>query len=535
MANTKKYVSLNKLGLYDAKIKGVISAADAQVLADAKKYMDDSAKLFEAAGAAATAKSEAIAAAAQDATTKVNALADGAVASNTAAIGAIKDGATIDSFADVEVALAGKQATGDYATKAEAQGYADAKDAAIEAAQAAADAAQGEVDALEVLVGALPEGTSATTVIGYVDAKTAGIATDAALEELNNQVSGLQTVVQGIQDDYLISDDKTELSDAITAEANRAKGIEGGLETRLKAVEDDYLTSTDKEALQTQINTIMNNPDAEGAINSINEFTQYVANHGTIADGFRTDIDQNKTDIAAEVKRAGDAESALSGRLDTLEAIDHEAYIAADTALKTELEGKINAKADASVVSDMDAAYKAADTEMAGQIAALEAKFGNGEGSVADMISDAIDAEELRVDGLLANKVDKVDGKGLSTNDLTDALKANYDAAYEHSQVAHAPADAQANIIESVKVNGVALTVTGKAVDVSVPTDNAELTNGAGYLVAADIANKADKATTLAGYGVSDAYTKTETDTAIANAMATFVEVSEEEINALFQ
>ena len=45
----------------------------------------------------------------------------------------------------------------------------------------------------------------------------------------------------------------------------------------------------------------------------------------------------------------------------------------------------------------------------------------------------------------IGNKVDKVDGKGLSTNDLTDALKSNYDAAYAHSQSAHAPSNAQKN------------------------------------------------------------------------------------------
>ena len=45
----------------------------------------------------------------------------------------------------------------------------------------------------------------------------------------------------------------------------------------------------------------------------------------------------------------------------------------------------------------------------------------------------------------LGNKVDKVDGKTLSTNDLTNALKANYDAAYAHSQSAHAPVNAQKN------------------------------------------------------------------------------------------
>lgn len=41
----------------------------------------------------------------------------------------------------------------------------------------------------------------------------------------------------------------------------------------------------------------------------------------------------------------------------------------------------------------------------------------------------------------LGNKVDKVDGKTLSTNDLTNELKANYDAAYTHSQSAHFDGD----------------------------------------------------------------------------------------------
>ena len=45
----------------------------------------------------------------------------------------------------------------------------------------------------------------------------------------------------------------------------------------------------------------------------------------------------------------------------------------------------------------------------------------------------------------IGGKVDKVTGKGLSTNDLTDTLKSNYDTAYTHSQSAHAPNNAQKN------------------------------------------------------------------------------------------
>lgn len=59
--------------------------------------------------------------------------------------------------------------------------------------------------------------------------------------------------------------------------------------------------------------------------------------------------------------------------------------------------------------------------------------------------------------------------KTLSDNDLTDTLKENYDAAHKHSQAQHAPADAQANIIEGVNVNGSAVKIENKTVDISVP------------------------------------------------------------------
>lgn len=82
------------------------------------------------------------------------------------------------------------------------------------------------------------------------------------------------------------------------------------------------------------------------------------------------------------------------------------------------------------------------------------------------------------VTGVAAKKVDVIEGKGLSTNDLTTELKTNYDAAYTHSTKPHAPADAQANIIESIKVNGQAQAVTGKSVNLLIESgsDN-NLTN----------------------------------------------------------
>lgn len=107
------------------------------------------------------------------------------------------------------------------------------------------------------------------------------------------------------------------------------------------------------------------------------------------------------------------------------------------------------------------------------------------------------------------SKVDKVSGKGLSTNDLTDALKSNYDAAYTHSNATHAPSNAQANVIESIKVNGTAQTITSKSVDIAVPTNNNQLTNGAGYQTSAQV----ESAITAKNYA-----TKSEVATAVANA-----------------
>lgn len=90
--------------------------------------------------------------------------------------------------------------------------------------------------------------------------------------------------------------------------------------------------------------------------------------------------------------------------------------------------------------------------------------------------------------------VAKESGKGLSTNDYTTA---------EKEKLAGVAAGAQVNVIESVKVNGTALSVNGKAVDVSVPTKVSELDNDAKYLVAADIAGKVDKTTTVNGKALS--------------------------------
>ena len=52
----------------------------------------------------------------------------------------------------------------------------------------------------------------------------------------------------------------------------------------------------------------------------------------------------------------------------------------------------------------------------------------------------------------------------------------------------------QANVIETVKVNNVALVPSSKTVNITVPTDNSVLTNGAGYQTAKDVTDAINEA-----------------------------------------
>ena len=69
-------------------------------------------------------------------------------------------------------------------------------------------------------------------------------------------------------------------------------------------------------------------------------------------------------------------------------------------------------------------------------------------------------------------------GKGLSTNDYTTA---------EKTKLAGIESGAEVNDIDTIKVNGTAQTITSKAVDITVPTNNNQLTNGAGYQTSSDV------------------------------------------------
>ena len=88
---------------------------------------------------------------------------------------------------------------------------------------------------------------------------------------------------------------------------------------------------------------------------------------------------------------------------------------------------------------------------------------------------------------LLADKVDKVEGKGLSTNDYTSD---------EKTKLANIAAGAQVNVLEGIQKNGQSVTITNKIANITVPTATSDLTNDSGFITSADIPEGAAASTT---------------------------------------
>lgn len=137
----------------------------------------------------------------------------------------------------------------------------------------------------------------------------------------------------------------------------------------------------------------------------------------------------------------------------------------------------------------------------------------------------AIDRTKIPNAGVLEDSLSRVNeifqraeaGKGLSTNDFTNALLAQLQDLVTTG--------GQPNTIETVKVNGAALTPdASKAVDVTVFTKTSELTNDSDFAtnaaLNAGLNGKANKGTKLSDYTIGDAYTKTQTDSAINAAVS---------------
>lgn len=83
-----------------------------------------------------------------------------------------------------------------------------------------------------------------------------------------------------------------------------------------------------------------------------------------------------------------------------------------------------------------------------------------------------------KIKELVNGKVDKVDGKGLSTNDYTSD---------EKTKLTGIATGAQVNVLEGIQKNGDTVTITNKIANITVPTKTSDITNDSGFITNASI------------------------------------------------
>ena len=355
---TKKYVSLEKLSLYDEKLKKHVSDADAVVLQSAKDYADGSA--------------------------------------NTALESA-------KTYTDTEVAKANSAAAAAQ-TQAD-KGVADAA------------AAQADVDALETYVGTIPDGYSESNVVAYVNKKaeeTLASATGGSSESAASVLAALNTYKS--ENDPKVSANTTAAAAAQTAADNAqeyAEGVAGDLATEVtNRTNADNALGNRITTLEGQITGLSGAMHFAGVKEAVPEdldnynagdvitvgekeyvfngtaFVEFgdVSAEGTRIGNLETrmtaaenDIDAVESDLADEVTARTNADTALNGRIATLEsAVGESGSVATDIA---------TAKSEAISTAAADA------TSKANQALADAKTYADGLNTAMDTRVDALEAD----------------------------------------------------------------------------------------------------------------------------------------------
>ena len=442
-----------------------------------------------------------------------NAIADAKKAGTDAATAAAVAQATANSkttMAEVEAK--------NYATKTEAQGYADDKDSAIAAAKKAGDDAQADVDALEAKVGTVPDDKTVVQMIS--DAQAAATYDDTAVK----------ASIKAIADDYLKAADKAELSNTISGIDTAYKAADATLSNRVKTIEDDYLKASDKTELANSINGVKDDVDAffaaadvgEAAIDTLKEIQNYISSDGTAAAGMTSKISALETTVG----KAADGENDATGLVKSV--ADNAAAIATEKSRAEGVEADL-ARAD---TDNLAAAKKYADDAITNlkigdyakksdldthtgdttvHITSDErSKWNAAEGKAHTHSNKALLDTYTQTEENLADAVAKKHSHANATelNKISDGDVAKWNAAQANAEATAAAALSSAKTELEGKISAAQTAAEGKVTELA----NGAVKTNADAITALQ-SGKADKATTLAGYGITDAYTKTETYT----------------------
>lgn len=314
---------------------------------------------------------------------------------------------------------------------------------------------------------ATTDGNTIADVRRYVDAKTKGIASDAKLAELTEKVTANTNSIKGINtslaDGGAISNAIVEAKKAGTDAAAAVNTLAGKVgtvtegKTVVKMIEEAQAAATYDDT--TVKADIKKNVDAIAAINDAK--TGILQQAKTYADDKDTAIAEAKkagTDAAAavktledgQVKKNADAISVLNGTSAVDGSVDKKVADAINEfSTKISDNGTVDTFKE---LIDYAATHKNEYSTLSGEVqkntTAIATLNGDGAGSVDKKVADAIAAINKYVE---KNGTDRL---------ITEA---------EGTKLASIAEGAQVNVIESIKINNVAQTADGKAVNIAVP------------------------------------------------------------------
>lgn len=352
----------------------------------------------------------------------------------------------------------------------------------VEGLQTLIEGLRTDVDAINAKIGTVEENKTVVQMI--TEAQEAATYDDTAL-------SGRVTA---IENDYLKTTDKTALQSEIAtakaeaiSEAVAAVVGEGtsadfdtlkeiadwilsdttgaaSLVTRISVIESDYLKTADKTALQGEIDALETLVGAlpDGAVSTnVVDYIQEAINGLKIGDYAKA---SELTALAERVTTIEGKVTTLEGKVAALETVGAEKNV-------------INSVDEAEFTVDSTRKLSVKEIAMdkiTGLPAALEQKVSVQAGyrMITDAEGEKLEKLVLSEDGtvevsgtIAAGNVDGLESwittraatlKGLSENNLTDVLKTKIESS-------------QANVIEIVKVNGVAVEVSAEDKSVNIP------------------------------------------------------------------
>lgn len=360
---------------------------------------------------------------------------------------------TVEDIGDLSTTLAG------LATKGELAGYVKTADLTTELNKKV-DKVEGKslIDDTEITRLASVENYDDTVIKADIAKKADATAMSTALEGKVDKVQGK----------VLSSNDYT------TAEKEKLAGLSNYDDTEIKADIAKKANATDVYT-QTQVNTELGKKADKTTVESLTTTVNGKADKATTISGYGITDAYTKTEVDAKVSSVYKYKGSVANEeaLPTADQVVGDVYNLENTGMNVAWTGEGWDKLG-SVVDLTPYLTK----EDAGKTYAAKATTLEGYGIADAYTKSAVDTE-------LDKKVDKEIGKQLSTNDYTTA---------EKTKLTGIATGAEVNKIDAVKVNGTALGITDKAVNI-------------------DLSNYATKSTTLAGYGITNAYTKDEVNT----------------------